>query len=215
MTQKTWQHALHGWKGNKDSIVDMEQIVPEMYRRGVGPEHDGVTRRDVAEIFDCSLEYRAKTSLSHLKDTPLVEQDPETFEELTTFVIATWRGEDGEIVNGEINEAATEAIEALIDHMHATDRETGNTSVATDGGGITHRSVLAETFDIHPSAIEQWLRGTNNKLSTLNTAVISLWKAGVATHSSYGPLGFRNQAYRYRLTEEALTLIESHKKSKQ
>ncbi|QCS43394.1 hypothetical protein [Natrinema versiforme] len=190
-------------KGSKDCSEEMIAIAYRFLRNGIGPAHEGIKSSDTETELNLSLTYDPKTSLDHLQEIGLVESDPEVADDLRTFVIAEWLGTDGEIINGEVEDTAEDALEALIDHMHATD--TGDSAAVADGG-VTHRSVLKDEFGINPARIENRLR-TGDPVKTLRTAVPAIQDhPGLSTRGDYGMITFRYEAYRYTLTSEAVNL---------
>jgi len=192
-------------KGSKDSIEDITNIVLNMWDKGIGPTHEGTTRSDVESDLGISLNYAAKTGLEHAVDTRLVERDPEDSDDLPVYVIAEWmNGGSGDVVNGNVDDAAEEAIEAIIDHIHATD-PSGSTAVAD--GGLTVRDVVADEFTAAASAIEGRLR-RGDLVENVNTAVEAIEESShVSMRSDYGRITFRYGAFNYRLTPLAVTLF--------
>lgn len=192
-------------KGSKDSIDDIISIIHGMWDEGITPTHDGTTRSDVESDLGISLNYAPKTGLEHAVDTGLVQKDPEDSDGLPVYVIAEWmNGGSGEIVNGEVNDAAEEAIEAIIDHIHATD-PTGSTAVAD--GGLTVRDVVADDFTAAASTIEGRLR-RGELVENVNTAVDAINESShVSKRSDYGRITFRYGSFDYRLTPLAVTLF--------
>lgn len=192
-------------KGSKDSIEDMIAVTHGFWEENILPNHEGVRRKQVETLLGIDPEYTLKTSLKHLTKIDILKTDPEDADDLRTFAVAPWRGADGDIVNGESQEAAEEAIEVLIAHMRASE---GGTSPAVADGGVTIRSVLAEHFSIVPEAVENRLR-SGDPVNTIRSAVFAIRDhPEVETRDDYGPIVFRNEAYRYTLTERAVTLYE-------
>lgn len=77
-----------------------------------------------------------------------------------------------------------------------------------DGAGITVRTVVANEFDVMPEAVEQYLR-KGDQVDKLNDAIEAIEDHDdIETRDNYGKIGFRNVAYRYRLTEKAVGLVE-------
>ncbi|WP_254763379.1 hypothetical protein [Natrinema marinum] len=181
----------------------MIEIAHGFLREGIGPAHEGIKSSDTEAELSLLLTYDPKTSLDHLQEVGLIESDPEEADDLRTFAIAEWLGTDGEIINGEVEDTAEDALEALIDHMHATD---ASDSPAIADGGVTHRGVLKDEFGIEPARIENRLR-TGDPVKTLRTAVSAIQEhPGLATRGDYGMITFRYEAYRYTLTSEAVNL---------
>jgi hypothetical protein len=202
------QHAkqiIRSLKGGTDSIADIIKLVVAMHAEGIGPTHEGTTRGDAESDLNISLRYNAKTVLEHAVDTGLVEKDPKDSDDLRVYIIAEWMdGGDGEIVNGEVSDAAEEGIEALIDHVHATD-PSGTAAVAD--GGLTPRDVLASEFGITKSAVETRLR-TGDLVENLKTAVKAIEASDkVSKRDDYGDIAFRYEAFRYRLSRVAMDVF--------
>jgi len=205
MAESHTRTVIRFLKGSIDSTDDVEKIVHGMWNKGVTPVHDGTTRSDVEGDLGISLNYAPKTGLEHAVDTGLVEKDPEDSDHLPVYVIAEWmNGGSGEIVNGEVDDAAEEAIEAIIDHIHATDP---SSSTAVADGGLTVRDVVADEFTTAASAIEGRLR-RGDLVENTNTAVGAIEESShVSMRSDYGRITFRYGAFDYRLTPLAVTLF--------
>jgi hypothetical protein len=177
-----------------------------MENQNIGPNHEGLRRSNLESALGISLSHQPKTVLEHLVDIGLVERDPEDFEDLNTYAIAEWLGNDGEIVNGEVEETAEDGLEALIQHMQDTDPSTGNSPAIPDGGGPTVRSALSNGLGVAPTMIENHLR-SGDAVENLREAVgIIENHPDLSTRSDYGKIIFRNEAYRYRLTNTAIQL---------
>lgn len=88
------------------------------------------------------------------------------------LAIAEWMGDDGQIVNGQVDGAAEVAIEGLIDHIEDTDvaGEGGSPAVA-DGARTTLRHVVADECDLEPRAVEYQLRDASDPIETLDDVV--------------------------------------------
>lgn len=192
-------------KGGKDSIADIVSVAHAMAKENIGPSHQGLKEKKLEDRLSVSLEFEPGTVLEHLMDLGLVEKEPEEFEDLRTYAIAAWKGTDGEIVNGNVDGAANEGIEALIDHMQDTDADTSGTPAIADGG-TTIRSVLSDHFGVEDDDVESRLR-SGDPVDTLNGAVEGIQEEpAISTRGDYGEIVFRFGAYRYRLTAEAVQL---------
>lgn len=197
--------------GNTHSVADQVSVATELYENGIGPDHDGLTRNEIAERL--AFEYSSQTVLNHLVDLDILEefQPPGP----STYVISERRDE---IVNGEVEETVDEEIERLIDHMvaHMDDRivpmndgQLGDRVVIADGAGRTIRSILAEAFQISPEEVESYLRD-GDRLTKLNQAVDAIEESeDIERGDDYGRIIFRNAAYRYRLSEFGMSLAEN------
>lgn len=183
----------------------MIPIAHRFQQERILPHHDGIRRKQVEPVLEIETEYNPKTPLGHLVDIDILQTDPEDADDLRTFAIASWRDADGEVVNGETKGVATEAIEALIAHMQASD---GGTSSAVADGGVSIRTVLSENFGAVPEAVEERLLN-GDPVDTLRSAAFTLeGHPEIETRADYGPITFRNEAYRYTLTEQAVALYE-------
>lgn len=191
-------------KRKTHSVDEQVRIALSMYKQDIGPVHDGVKRADLEDVLDLDLEYNLKTSLGHLEDIDVIEEflPPGP----SGFAISESRDE---IVNGEVDEAAEEDIENVIDHMQDEDPPSGeDTPAVADGSGVTLRSVLAETFDLAPERVERYLR-RGDQVDKLNSAVDAIEESSeVEQRDDYGRIVFRNAAYHYRLTEKAVEMVE-------
>lgn len=190
------------------SIDDQATIAHAMWDRGIGPEQEGLKADDIEDELDLDLEFKVRTSLGHLEESSIVEEflppGPET------LVIAEWKDNgDGEIVNGEVGEAAAEGLEALAELVESSGAA-GGLETAADGSGVTIRSTVASKFNIVPEKVEEFLRTTDRRVEVLNDAVEAIQETeGVETTDDFGEIVFINMPYRYRLTESAVALYES------
>jgi len=179
-----------------------------MWDHGIGPDHEGLKADDIADELSLDLEFQIRTSLGHLEESSIVEEflppGPDT------LVIAEWKDDgDGEVVNGEVEEAAEEGLEALAELVESSD-PASSLETAADGSGTTIRSTVASKFDIVPEKVEEFLRTTDRPLDVLNGAVEAIQETeGVETSDGFGEIVFINMPYRYRLTESAVILYES------
>ena len=206
MAKKHAEDEIRDEKDNAHSTDEQVEISHGMWDHNIGPAHDGVKRASVEDALGLDLDHKPKTSLKHLVDIDMVEEFRRPGPD--TFVIADWREEDAFIM-GEVEETATEAIEALIDHMHDDDPIEGDdTPAVADGAGPTIRNTVADAFDYEPTAVEEQLR-IGDPLEKLNDAVEAIQEEDdLETRDDYGEIVFINQAYRYRLTPKAVRLYE-------
>lgn len=199
--------VVHNLNGHTDSVDEQGDVLVGMDEKGVSPHHDGIRRKEVEDVLEITLDFRARTSLRNLVQIGMVERDPEVPEDLRTFIIADWMGADGEIVNGRVADVAREAIEAIIQHVHDTDVSEGDREAIADGSGVPLRQVLAETFDIAPADVEEYLR-EGDLVRNVREAVQAIEDHPVVSpRDDYGMIRFRNEAYRYRLTGRAINLL--------
>ncbi|WP_115891638.1 hypothetical protein [Haloferax sp. Atlit-48N] len=194
-------------KDNARSTEEQIGIAHAMWDHDIGPQHDGLKRADVEDRLGLDLDHKPKTSLKHLVDIDIVEEFTRPGPD--TYVIAEWREGNDAFILGEVTEAAEQGVEALIEHMHEDDPIEGDdTPAVADGSGITIRSAVADAFDYEPHAVEEHLR-TGDPVDKLNEAVEAIEEEEeLETRSDYGEILFINQAYRYRLTQEAVQMYE-------
>lgn len=188
------------------SVDEQIEISHRKWDRTIGPSHEGIKRMEVEEELGLDLDYEPGTSLSHLVEIDLVDEflrpGPDT------LVIASWL-EDG-VINGEVEETADEAVEALIAHMQDDDpADDGRSPVVADGAGTTVRREVADRFDLVPEGVEDHLR-TGDPVEKLNDAVDAIEDEDneLETRDDYGEILFINPAYRYRLTPTAVELYQ-------
>lgn len=208
MGQRHIETAVQYLTSGAHCTEDIIDVLHAMWREGIGPAHDGIGRNDLEDELGVDLEYEPKTVLDdNAVQIGLVDQDPEDSEDLTSYIIAEWRPDDDGIVNGEVDDAATEAIDAIIDHMHATDPGSDTTAVAD--GGVTHRDVLSDAFGIdEPAAVEARLR-RGDLVSNVNTAVEAIEDSdAVTTRNDYDEFSFRYEGYSYSLSNLAVELYQ-------
>ncbi|MFC7164991.1 hypothetical protein [Halospeciosus flavus] len=197
-------------KANTHSVGDQVSVATALYENGIEPDHDGLTRNEIAEQL--AFEYSSRTVLNHLVDLDILEefQPPGP----STYVISERRDQ---IINGEVEETVDEEIERLIDHMvaHMDDRivpmddgQPGDRVVIADGAGRTIRSILAEEFEVPSDDVESHLR-EGDRLTKLNRAVDAIEESeDIEKGDDYGRVIFRSPAYRYRLSEFGVSLAE-------
>lgn len=199
--------VIHYLNDHTDSVDEQGDVLVAMEEMGISPRHDGIRRKEVEDVLELSLDFRARTSLRNLVRIGMIERDPEVPEDLRTFVIADWMGTDGEVVNGQVADAAREAIEAIIQHVHDTDVTEGDTEAIADGSGVPLRRVLADAFDIAPGDVEEHLREGDLVRNVREAVQAVVDHSVVSTRDDYGMIRFRNEAYRYRLTDRAINLL--------
>lgn len=208
MTHDDAEREIRTKKRSTHSVDEQVSISHGLWDNDIAPAHEGLKASDVEDRLGLDLEYEPKTSLGHLSDIDMVEEffppGPET------LAIGDWMGADGEIVNGEVDDAAEEGREGLIDHIQDTDRpEEGDSPAVADGAGLTLRHVVADTFDLEPDAVEDHLRDASDQVTTLNDAVEAIEESEAwSTRDDYGRIRFINMAHRYRLTEKAVNLYQ-------
>jgi hypothetical protein len=198
---------IHRKKRNTHSTDDQVQLAHHLWKREYLPKGEGVTRREAEELCESTLKHSVKTCLQHLEEIDIVEASRKPGPD--TFVIADWKDEDEGIVNGEVDEAAAEAIEALIDHVQDQDPAHGDDSAAVaDGAGATFRRAVAEGFDLEAESLEGHLR-TGDQVERLNQAVEVIEDHNeFSTRDEYGRIQFIRAPYEYRLTCRAVDLYE-------
>jgi len=207
MATRHIEYAIRYIKRITDSIEDQVDIAHALYQQGIDQTHNGVKADDLEAELGLSLTYEVRTSLKHLVDLGLVNEFQPPGPDY--FVIAEWKDSgNGEIVNGEVEEAAEEGIEGLIEDLDPFEPSGGDTATATDGGASL-RSALAEEFDLIPEAVEDYLQSASDPVDVLNRAVSAVEEAeGIETSEDYGEIGFARMPYQYRLTPAAVQLYE-------
>lgn len=196
-------------KSNTQSVDDQIDIARAMYRADIGPDADGQTKPELKQALSVEPSYRLETSLKHLREIGLVE----TVTPAGPNVYAISERLD-EIINGRVGDIAAEDLENLISHMedelYAIDMDTvqdGGVVAVADGAGKTIRAILAEQFGIEPEAVVDYLRD-GDPVKRLNAAVDAIESSDhVTSGSEYGRIIFRRPANRYRLTDDAITLL--------
>lgn len=201
MTKRQVERALRARKGNKDSVNEQIAVTHAMWEQGVVPGIAGPKRKEVEARLGLRLCYKPKTVVEHLADAGLVEKYRKPGPE--RYIIATWRSEG--IINGEIPTASRQAIHHLIEHIRTTDPSSTRGTATTDGGVGPLRTVLADEFDVSPDRVEDTL-WNGDRVEKLNRAVEAITAAGLRTRGDYGQIIFRNKAFRYRLSAEAIRL---------
>jgi len=194
---------LHSQNGSTSSIADQIAIAHAMWEQGIDPSHDGLKADEVEDKLSLDLEFTVRTSLGHLQDANIVEGGAPPGPD--TYVIASWMDDgDGEIVNGEVDEAAEEGIEALADDISSGPSPSSG-AAATDGGGKV--SLVADELDLVSDKVVDFLHTTDRKVEVLNDAVQAIQEAdGVECKSDYGEIVFINPPHRHNLSKKAITL---------
>lgn len=207
MTNADLEQYIRAKKARTDSIDEQVTIAHAMWDADIDPDHDGVKRADLEDELGLDLEYNVGTSLGHLEEIDVVE---EFLPPGPSGYAISERLDD--IVNGEADEVAETDIERLIQHIQDDDPATDDeASAVADGAGVTMRTVVADAFDVMPEAVEQYLR-KGDQVDKLNDAIDAIEDHDdVEAHDDYGKIVFRNAAYRYRLTEKAVDLVEQDK----
>lgn len=210
MTELQVESALRHLKRRTRSITEQIAIAHWLWNKDIGPNHDGLKASEVEEEIPRDLDFGVRTSLGHLEDAGLVEEFIPPGPEV--LVIAEWMDDgDGEVVNGEVDEAAEEGIDALIEDLEPRPAKGSGETAATDGSGNppTLRSILAHEFDLLADKVEDFLSQTDNPVDVLNRAVDAISEEeDLEVGEDYGKIAFINMPYQYRLTEEAVTLYE-------
>lgn len=206
MTTKDMENRIRSEKADAHSVKEQIEIAHAMWGHGIAPTHDGLKRVDVEDELGLDLNYNVRTSLKHLAEIGVVEEFAPPGPD--TLVIADWR-DDG-VVNGEVDEAATQGVEALIRHMQDDDPvDEGDTSAVADGVGKTIRSVVSKRFDYSPGKLETFLR-QGDQVDKLTEAVKAIKEDDdLSKRDDYDEIVFINMPYRYRLTPRAVTLYRA------
>lgn len=207
MTDRHIERYLRERKRRTRSLEEQIDIAHAMWNHSIGPTHDGLKSSEIEDELGLNLNFEAKTSLKHLEDVDLVEEfvppGPDT------LVIAPWMDNgEGDVINGEVTEAAEEGLDALVDDLKDSSAGSG-TRTAADGSGVTTRSVVAAEFDVVPDQVEEFLKTASDPVDVLNRAVEAIEETdGVEVGDGYDEILFINQAHRFRLTEQAVGLYE-------
>jgi hypothetical protein len=204
MTEDELEEYIRNEKHSAKSVDEQVQITVAMLDEPIGPLHDGVKRADLEAYLGLNLEYNIGTSLSHLEEIGIVEE----FLPPGPSGYAISERLD-EIVNGRVGEVVEVDIDRLINHIQDDDPTSSDSDVAVaDGGGTTVRSVVANAFDLGPESVEPFLR-RGDQVEKLNTSIDAIEEnEEVERRDGYGRIVFRNAAYRYRLTEWAIEVVE-------
>lgn len=199
--------AIRYLKRITESTDDQVTISHAMWEMNIGPEHVGLKADDIEGELGLNLDYGVRTSLGHLEDVGLVEEVNPPGPDI--FAIAEWMdGGDGEIVNGEVEEAAEKGIDALLDDLDPASPADGDAATAADGG-VTLRSTIAEEFDLIPEAVEDYLTSVADPVDGLNDAVEAIEETDdLEVGDDYGKIAFIRMPYQYRLTEQAVGLYQ-------
>lgn len=207
-------------KNDTSSVDDQIAVAKAIYEEGIGPGHQGIKRSELLEAVDVDIEYQPRTVLVHLVEINLLEETAPPGPDV--FAISE---RIDEIVTGHVTEEAEENIEALVAHiddeLHSVELgETaaeweGESTAATkpsvalaDGAGRTIRSILADEFGVDPERVVEYLR-SGDPVDRLNAAVETIETSEeVSKSEDYGRIVFLHPAYRYRLTEKGMELIQ-------
>jgi hypothetical protein len=205
--------------GDIPSVDDQVTLAKAFFEAGLGPDAEGIRRTEIVDSLDVELDYRPRTVLKNLVDIGVLSETAPPGPDV--FAISERLDE---IVLGHVTEEAEENLEALIAHIDdelqvtelsedAAERDgaqvqTPAPSVAVaDGSGRTVRSILATEFGVEPEEVTDFLR-TGDPVEKLNTAVEAIESSEeVSKSEEYGRILFVHQAYRYRLTEQAMNLV--------
>lgn len=206
MSKQDVERYIYKRKRNTRSVDEQVDIAHAMWDNGIVQDHDGLKRSEIEAALGLNLSYNVDTSLSHLEDIDIDDEFVPPGPEI--LVIAEWMdGGEGEIVLGEVEEAAREGIDGLIDDLDPSDAQSG--AAVADGRGATTRSVVASEFDLIPSKLEQYLQATDKPVEVLNRAVEAIEEVDeVDLADSYGKIVFVHMPHRHRLNKKAMDLYE-------
>lgn len=206
MAKRHIERVIRSLNGSHDSTDDQIRLIHALRQNGITPAHEGLEKKELERSLGIALNHTADTVIGNLHDIDLVARDPERFEDLQNFPIATWIGSDGDVILGEVDERVSEALSALKQHIHDTDPEFGESSVIADGAGASVRDALTAELGPFPAGVEAWLH-TGDELENLNDAVEVIEEhPDLQTRDDYGLVDFRYEAYQYSLSEEAMYL---------
>jgi hypothetical protein len=206
MSKQDVERYIYKRKRNTRSVDEQVDIAHAMWDNGIDQDHDGLKRSEIEAALGLNLSYNVDTSLSHLEDIDIDDEFVPPGPEI--LVIAEWMdGGEGEIVLGEVEEAAREGIDGLIDDLEPSGAQSG--AAVADGRGATTRSVVASEFDLIPSKLEQYLQATDKPVEVLNRAVEAIEEVDeVDLADSYGKIVFIHMPHRHRLSKKAMDLYE-------
>ena len=206
MSKQDVERYIYKRKRNTRSVDEQVDIAHAMWDNGIDQDHDGLKRSEIEAALGLNLSYNVDTSLSHLEDIDIDDEFIPPGPEI--LVIAEWMdGGEGEIVLGEVEEAAREGIDGLIDDLEPSGAQSG--AAVADGRGATTRSVVASEFDLIPSKLEQYLQATDKPVEVLNRAVEAIEEVDeVDLADSYGKIVFIHMPHRHRLSKKAMDLYE-------
>ncbi|WP_135824948.1 helix-turn-helix domain-containing protein [Halorussus ruber] len=193
------------------TIDEQVELANSFAEEGIGPEHDGLSERDVQKKLTTDSEYTVRNLLMHLVEVGLVEEIQPSGPEM---LLVSER--INEVINGRVEEEVERNLEELINHMDGQlrvssteDLQSGSPPAAADGAGETIRSLLAKEFDVLPEDVESHLRA-GDKLTKLNAAVEAIENSEWTTKGDeYGKINYVRPPNRYRLTEKAVELAET------
>lgn len=207
MTLQHVESEIGTRKSSTHSTDDQIAIAHAMWDEGITPDHDGLRAAEIEERLDLDLEFNLDTSLRHLRDIDLVDTRFKSNNEW--HPVATWLGDDGEILFGdELDDAIHDATEAIIDQMPDVP-DAGAPSVVADGLGPTVRHVVADEFDYDPGEIHEYLREHDDDAETLNKAVSAIEESDdVESRDDYGKVEFVPRAFYYRLSHRAVGMYQ-------
>lgn len=200
------------------SLDDQIEVAKAFYRNDIYPDHDGIKRHELTDVFDLDLDYQPRTILKTLVDIAVLER----MEPAGPSVYPISERSD-ETVAGRSQEEAERNIEALVQHvddelqtLHLRDRGdvesdrresvTSPSIALADGAGTTIRTILAQEFAIPPEDVTRYLQ-SGEPIDRLNAAVEAIETSDEVTKAEeYGRILFVAPAHRYRLSEDALKL---------
>ena len=174
--------------GNHESVDDQVEESKLLYERGVTPEGEEKKKSD---LLDINIVERFKPSNGG------------------DWVIISERRDD--VIFDEISETLAEDQSRLIEHIRDDDPQEGEKSVALDGGALTLRLLLSDEFAVGPEKVEEHLqRGDEDRQrEKLNRAIDAIKESDIEKRSTYGKIEWKRVAYRYQLTEWAISRFAS------
>ena len=204
MTKEHAEETILNENRHTNSREDQVAISHGFWDEGILSHRDGLRMDAIEDRLDLDLDYNVGTSVGHLEEISMIEA---TTPSGPDYYVISERLD--EIINGRVDEGATEDMEGVIKHMQDDDPlDDEGTRAVADGAGVTIRSVLASEFDVVPDALEDYLR-EGDQVEKLNDAVQAIRNHdGLEERDSYGEIIFRRGAYRYRQTSRAVDLYE-------
>lgn len=192
------------------TVEDQVKFVESLSNLGIGPDHEGRTRRQLEAELASQLNHPIGILLDSLVEVGLVEEIRPTGPEILAV-----SDRINEIVDGHVEAEVERNLEALVDHMDGELRVSSTENIqssspptAADGAGESIRSLLAREFDVSPEQVESHLR-EGDRLSKLNAAVEAIENSEWTTKGDeYGKINYVRPPNRYRLTEKAVELAD-------
>lgn len=187
--------------GNQPSVDGQVAVARGLVEEGIYTREDALKEAEIEELLNdlsIDLEYTLRTVLDNLCGVPFLTR---FFPPGSRHVPISERRD--EIIFDEIGETVREDLDALLEHLREDDSDDEDELlIATDGRGVTVREVIAESADIPPENVEEYLTGGGSKTrrERLNEAIDAIVESDhVSKRGDYGKVLFKHKAYRYHL----------------